>query len=88
MILWEKMVRDLPCSEKDIIQIQQWFKSISGAVTLAHSSYLVSQIDTPPSLSTPEALDEPNLETWVGAISDGPESWVHIPPEGAKHSQL
>ena len=79
VIFRSEIVRNPSCHEPGISQIQQWFESIWKAILLAHDSYTVSQ--TPPvSPKIPEALYEPNLDTWLDAITNEAKSWVHIPP--------
>lgn len=80
VVFRNQLVENPSSYENDIIQIQQWLQSIWEATLLANKSYALTQVSTPGTPSLPEALYEPDLDTWLDFITDTPRSWVHIPP--------
>ncbi|CAG8982738.1 hypothetical protein HYALB_00001019 [Hymenoscyphus albidus] len=81
VVFRKQLVGNHWCYENDVIQIQQWLQSIREATLLANESYAFTQKSTPQSPSIPEALSEPDLDTWLELNTDTPRSWVHIPPK-------
>ncbi|KAI4140149.1 MAG: hypothetical protein L6R39_005932 [Caloplaca ligustica] len=68
------------CDEKGIVQIRAWFELIWEAISVAHSFYVCTQANETESPAVPDALYEPNIDTWVDHLVDSVECLVHIPP--------
>ncbi|KAL8860798.1 MAG: hypothetical protein Q9178_002828 [Gyalolechia marmorata] len=67
------------CTENDLIQIHTFLESVWTATSLAHASYMFTQTQRPAPPKVPDALYEPNLDSWLDYESDSIECMVHIP---------
>ncbi|KAL8930410.1 MAG: hypothetical protein Q9208_000593 [Pyrenodesmia sp. 3 TL-2023] len=71
--------RTRQCTKTDVRQIQGWFESIWEAISIAHTSYILSQAHSShPDI--PAALYEHNIDDWEDSLVDETRSLVHIPP--------
>lgn len=87
LVFCGQTVEDTDITEAEIERTRHWFERIWRAIALAHDSYISTQ-RCPDRPEVPDALYEPNLESWVDYISEEHLKWVQVPPEEPEESSL
>lgn len=81
MVFHGEIAKEHPHSDNGIIQTHHWFESIWEAILLVHEAFDGSQVSARDAPAIPEALYEPNLETWLDYVSDGLMELVLVRPD-------